>query len=368
MKEIGFKKTTIQKRATKLLTSEAKHILLYGGSRSGKTFLLIYSMIVRALKVKSRHVILRYRFNHVKQSIWLDTLPKVMDVAFPGLRQRCDFNKSDFYVTLPNGSEIWIGGLDDKERTEKILGNEYSTIYFNEASQLNYDGVSITRTRLAEKNDLVKKFYYDENPPKKRHWSYRMFIDHKDPETAEPLDKERFVSMLMNPADNINNLDPDYIKELESLPEMKRRRFLYGEFLDDDMGSLFKYKWIKRQHETLKYDRIVIGIDPAVSTEKGSDETGIIVVAQKGDFGYVLEDKSGKYTPEKWASIAVNLYYKYEANMIIGEVNNGGNMVGSTISNIDKNVPFKAVRATKGKYTRAEPISMLYEKGRIYHY
>ncbi len=94
MSEIVFKKTTIQKRAIKdVLSSPATHCMLYGGSRSGKTFIAIYSLIVRASKYKSRHVVLRLNFNHCKTSIWLDTLPKVLEIAFPNLP--VEWNKTD---------------------------------------------------------------------------------------------------------------------------------------------------------------------------------------------------------------------------------------------------------------------------------
>ena len=114
-----------QLEAGELLASEAQHILLYGGSRSGKTFRLVRQVCMRALKAPlSRHVILRFRLNHVRASIMQDTFPKVMRLCFPGIKY--DMNKSDCYATFPNRSEIHFGGLDDKERTERILGNEYA--------------------------------------------------------------------------------------------------------------------------------------------------------------------------------------------------------------------------------------------------
>ena len=158
-----FKKTIAQVKAIKLLASPAKFIMLYGGSRSGKTFIIVFAIIVRACKCKSRHVMLRQTFNSIKTSIWLDTMIKVLDIAFPDLS--FEKNKSDYYITLPNGSEIWIAGLDDDKRVEKILGKEFSTIFFNECSQLSYSSVQIALTRLAEKNSLKKKAYFDENPP-----------------------------------------------------------------------------------------------------------------------------------------------------------------------------------------------------------
>lgn len=144
-----FKLTEKQEQAMEVLSGPATHGMLFGGSRSGKTFLLVRNTILRALKAaRSRHAILRYRFNHIKASIILDTFPKVMRLCFPGVEY--ELSKTDWYVRLPNDSEIWFGGLDDKERTEKILGQEYATLYFNECSQLPYGSVAIAITRLAQ--------------------------------------------------------------------------------------------------------------------------------------------------------------------------------------------------------------------------
>jgi hypothetical protein len=95
--------------------------MLFGGSRSGKTFLLVRNVVMRGLKAPdSRHAIFRYRFNAVKASVISDTFPKVMRLAFPEVGYKLD--KTDWFATLPNGSQIWFGGLDDKERTEKVWG------------------------------------------------------------------------------------------------------------------------------------------------------------------------------------------------------------------------------------------------------
>lgn len=243
--EDKFVKTPKQKEAIKLLASSAKNIMALGGSRSGKTFILIYALIVRACKVKSRHVILREKFNAIKTSIWLDTLPKVMKICFPDLSYH--ENKTDYYITLPNGSEIWIGGLDNKERTEKILGKEYSTIYFNECSQLQYHAVIMAKTRLAEKNILKKKFYFDENPPTKRHWSYWLFVKYFDPVSEMPVNKKDYVSILMNPKDNLDNIDEDYLSILEAMPEKERIRFMEGIFNECNDGEAY-YEFDRDRH------------------------------------------------------------------------------------------------------------------------
>lgn len=236
--QVEFKKTEKQIKAIDLLSGPARHILLYGGSRSGKSVILCYAIIIRALKAKGRHLVCRLRFNHAKTSLWLETFPKVFKLCFPELEYK--ENKSDYYYTLPNGSEIWVAGLDDKQRTEKILGKEYSTIWFNECSQLDYGSIGIALSRLAEKNDLVKKAYYDENPPNKRHWSYYQFLLKKNPEDWSELKEENYASLLMNPEDNIENIDADYIPEiLGSMSEKDRNRFQHGVFDGDDIGFIY---------------------------------------------------------------------------------------------------------------------------------
>lgn len=242
----GFKKTLIQVKAITMLAGAALHNMLYGGSRSGKTFILCYAVILRACKTKSRHCILRLKFNHAKRAIWLDTLPKVMSICFPDLSYKT--NATDYYITLSNGSEIWVGGLDDKARVEKILGNEYSTLYFNECSEIPLSSINIALTRLAEKNSLVKKVYYDENPPSKKHWSFWLFKKFWHPDAEEELDPNDYASMMMNPKDNLENIDPDYIKNiLSKLPENERIRFLSGEFVDGDDGIAY-YEFDREVH------------------------------------------------------------------------------------------------------------------------
>ena len=133
----AFVKTAAQQRAIRLLSGPSRFVMLYGGSRSGKTFILVYAILVRALRAAgSRHAILRLHANTVRQSIRFDTLPKVVKLAFPwlGLSE----SKVDQLIRLPNGSELWFGGLDTEERADKILGKEFATIYFNECSELGF--------------------------------------------------------------------------------------------------------------------------------------------------------------------------------------------------------------------------------------
>jgi phage terminase large subunit-like protein len=379
----NFKKTLKQSIAIRLLSGIATMILLYGGSRSGKTFILVRAIVLRAIKAEgSRHLIVRYRFNHCKQSIWYDTLPKVMKTCFPEVKYTQ--NKSDWFIEFVNGSQIWIGGLDDKERTEKILGNEYATIYFNECSQLTYDAVTTCMTRLAQKTSLVNRAYFDENPHNKRHWSYLLFIKGINPETREPVNKDNYASMLMNPADNVENLPEKYIDTvLGELPERKKKRFIHGQFSDDNEKALWKRNMIDDNRISAdklpSLQRVCVAIDPAVTSEETSDDTGIMSAAMgpapkidnvrypELDHFYVLSDKTMNGTPLEWGSCAIHEYKTYKADRIVAEVNNGGDLVEMNIHNIDSNVSYEAVHATRGKIVRAEPVSALYEQGRVHH-
>jgi predicted phage terminase large subunit-like protein len=111
-----------------------------------------------------------------------------------------------------------------------------------------------------------------------------------------------------------------------------------------------------------------VAIDPAVTSGDEADETGIVVAGKdKNGHGYVLADISGRYAPTQWARLAISAYVTHRADRIVAEVNNGGDMVGATLRMVDRNAAFTAVRASRGKVVRAEPVAALYEQGRVHH-
>jgi phage terminase large subunit-like protein len=145
---------------------------------------------------------------------------------------------------------------------------------------------------------------------------------------------------------------------------------IYGEFVDGAAGELWDEVIIERQRIKVapEFSRITINIDPAISSTAESDETGITVTGQDSlGNGYVLADESGKYSPEQWSSVAINLYNKWGADCIVAEKNQGGDMVSSVLRSSGFNGRVKLVTATKGKFIRAEPIYALYEQGKIFH-
>ena len=367
-----FEKTPAQQRALELLQSPARHILLFGGSRSGKTFILIYALLVRALKAPgSRHAVLRYHGNGARYAVGFDTLPKVMALAFPGLK--IDYIKSDNFFRLPNSSEIWLGGLDADERADRILGREFATIYFNECSEIPYSGITTALTRLAQKSGLKNRAYYDCNPSGRSHWSYKLFIEKVEPESRRPLTMPgNYVSMLMNPADNSVNLPEGYIENtLGSLSDRQRNRFLKGLWQDDSSNSLWTQELIDRSRVAdvpVDLEQLVIGVDPAVTGSSSSDLTGIVAAgrSRNGEY-YVLEDASLQSSPMIWARTVEHLYSKYAADRVVSEVNQGGDLIEMALRNVAPDIPYKAVRATRGKLLRAEPVAALYEQNKVHH-
>ncbi len=385
---MSFRLTTKQEEARIVLSGPQTNIMLEGGSRSGKTFLICRQIVTRALKAPgSRHAALRFRFNHAKTSIGMDTFPKVMALAFPGVPYKLD--KQDWLFRINTGSnesEFWIGGLDDKERTEKILGHEYASIFLSECSQISYDAAETAKTRLAQKvgqqasnkslGDLKPRIYYDQNPASKGHWTYKVFHQGIDPTSKKPLPGiENYTTFRINPADNQENLTPDYIQMLASLSARKRKRFLEGQYSDENANLLFSdidiEKWRVLDGVVPDMVRIVVGVDPSGSGDvdnADNDAIGIVVGGLGTDGNaYLMEDCTVKAGPGTWGRVATLAYERHEANLIVGEGNYGGAMVEHVIQTARPRTPFSMVTATRGKVVRAEPFSALYEQGKIRH-
>ena len=150
------------------------------------------------------------------------------------------------------------------------------------------------------------------------------------------------------------------------------RQELYAEVVDNFEGALWNSAAIEetrlRDDTERVLTNIIVAIDPAVTANENSDETGIIVVGKDmNNEYYVLEDLSGKYSADKWGRIAIRAYYEWEADRIVAEVNNGGDLVERLLRNIDSDIPYRSVHATRGKLVRAEPIAALYEQKRVHH-
>lgn len=175
-------------------------------------------------------------------------------------------------------------------------------------------------------------------------------------------------------SDNMANLAPQFIRNVVKRYAGTRlgRQELEAELLEDTPGALWSQALLDayrvRHSADRDFTRVVVGVDPAISSGEKADDTGIVVVALGEDrHGYVLDDKSGQLKPMEWAKAAVLAFKEHSADLIVAEKNQGGEMVETTIHAVDPNVPVRLVHSQRGKVLRAEPVSALYEQGRIHH-
>ena len=371
--------TDRQKEALRFLGSGPETLMLFGGAGSGKTYLLTTFI---ALAVSGfpglRVAILRRQVKDARESVMGQTFPAVMKSVYGLARPEVDdrINKRDYCYRHPNGSEIWFGGLDDMKGMDNILGKEYGLIYFNECSQISYTAFQTALGRIRQNlPGWRNRAVLDCNPPSKSHWVYKTFVLKQNPDNTPLARPEDYASMKMNPGDNAEFLPDGYIeKRLQTMTGKEYKRFFLGEFTDDAENAL----WTRAMIDPYRVadippdlEKIVIGVDPAVSTGSGADLTGIVAAGRRFDGGrteyYVLEDGSGVMTPAAWAGEVRRLYAKYGANEIICEVNQGGDLVTEILRGADYGMPVRPVRASKGKRTRAEPVAVLYQNGAVHH-
>lgn len=357
-----FIETPKQKQAVKLMAAN-QTVLLEGGGRSGKTVRILRSQCIRRLRYPGTDgLVARLRLSHVRSSLWSQTLPFVLKGL--GIQDRVELRTApDMCVVFPHPggeSRLFFDGLDDKERVDKILGREYADIFLNEISQIGYDGYETVTTRLNARKGVPLRFWMDQNPGSIQHWAYKIFHSRKFPD-GRTVPESDFAWLKMNPADNIANLNEDYIKALNNLSISKRLRFRDGEYGTEE-GALWDRKWFRYGTVPATLLRVVVGVDPSGSA--GGDEVGIIVagIDENGRI-WILADYSIHGSPQEWRSEVVSAYDTFGADAIIAEKNFGGDMVEAVITDMGRaNVNVVLVTASRGKAVRAEPISAVYEK------
>lgn len=381
-----LKHTQDQTRAISLLSSDSRYIELRGGARSGKTVLLIEALLARAFSARrSRHLIARFRGNSLGSIFGpTGTFFFVLEQNYPPeITERTKHNGEKGFYTLPNGAEVWYGGLDDPKRVDKLLGQEYATIYVNECSQVPYGSFTTVLTRLAQvikrddgEGNLRQKCYVDDNPPPETHWLPLLFQRKLDPISRRPLaDPMNYGTMLMNPEGNKENLDPAFLESLKNLPERQRKRFYEGKNGDAGEAALWTSELLDQQRildgsKVPQFLRVVVSVDPSGADDiedAQADMIGIVVIGLGVDGNaYVIEDLTLKAGPADWGKVAVDAYDRWSANMIVGETNYGGAMVKFVVQTAKPGVPFQEVTATRGKHIRAEPVAALYETKKVF--
>lgn len=267
------------------------------------------------------------------------------------------WNRSLHDLRLRDGGTVWADGADDGAPT--IQGENLAGFWADEVGLWK-----LTQWKMAWEESL--EFALRMSPAR--------FVATGTPKRGHPLVKKLMEDghvhkTVMRTLDNADNLSPD---RLERLLEAYAgttigRQELEGEFFEESAGALWKRDVIQHR-EPPSLSRVVVAIDPAATSGITADETGIVAAGRDGvGLGYVLDDASLRGTPDEWGRAAVRLYHRLEADMIVAESNNGGEMVQHVIKTVDPAVPVKLVHASRGKQVRAEPVAAKYEQNRIYH-
>jgi predicted phage terminase large subunit-like protein len=278
------------------------------------------------------------------------------------------WNRSHGELFLPGGGRVYTDGADDGAL--RIQGTNLAGLWADE--------VGLWRSwRLAWQESIAFAVRVDParivatGTPKRGH-----------PLVKELYDDPRVAKTVVRTLDNRANLSEVAIAELLRRYEGTTlgQQELEGIVLADVPGALWKREDIRYDTPPQRwaiepggkalvddYSRLVVAVDPAVTYGPDSDETGIVVAGARGDMGYIVDDLSGRFSPDQWAQRVVTAYHVNRADAVIAEANNGGELVRMNIQRRDPTVNVKLVHASKGKVPRAEPVSALYEQGRVYH-
>jgi len=387
-----LKLNPIQVKARALIKDpSSKFILLKGGTGGGKTFEALDCVVDRAVAAPgSRHICFRSTSIDARSKLFEDTFRSLLEAKFPVSdgSSAWEYFRDKGAITLNpmsfkiEGSTILFSGLDEGD-LDRILGPGYATILIDEVSEIEkYKTIGTLRTRLRQKvmtrdeTELRLKFIMACNPPSERHWTYQAFKLGLNPNTGAPHSKPgEWQWIHLDGKENIENLAEGYLDDLNDLDRISYQRFVVGDWYSDVENPMFHSEDIaatrlpgRSVEDCHDLIRIEVAVDPAVSTNAGSDETGIVVVGRDdNNHGYVLADLSGKWQPHEWGEISVKAYHDWKANTIVAEKNQGGNLVKSNLRTVDPSIPVKLIHASVGKEIRAEGASTAYKQQRIHH-
>ncbi len=345
-------------RPEQLIPDDKRVVLLLAGRRFGKTRAASEAVRARVEDGRARNIILAAPTHNDMLTDMLDGPSGLVTISPPW--NKPVFKTTDNTLTWPNGARAICLSA---ERPERTRGKETDLVWCDE----------IAAWSRPEMWDLlqfcggIKPMYFI------------VTTTPRPTDLVRQLIKTADLVVRGSTFDNVSNLDQGFLDGMKSKYEGTRlgRQELYAELLDDVEGALWKHDMIDKTRRpmppTLK--RLVVAVDPSGSAKRTADEAGI-VVAGIGDcpclgrvetHAFVLEDRTGRYSPRDMGAKAIDAYYKWHCDRLVAEDNFGGVMVHDLIQLIDPRVAYKAVHASRGKLVRAEPVAALYEQGKVHH-
>lgn len=360
------------------MESPAKRKVIRAGRRGGKTVGIAIFAIQEFLK--GRRVLYAAPTSEQIGRFWSTVTSALGDLI-----------KGKVFYKNETEHTIEIKGTEQRIRAktcwnaDTLRGDYCSLLIFDEYQLINEDAWAVVGAPMLLDNNGDAVFIY--TPPSLRS---RSVSKADDPQHAAKLFKKAQLLAKTDPLRwatfHFSSMDNPYISR-EALDEITSdmsslayRMEILAEDIDQAPGALWTRENIEKNRviQAPELAKIVVAVDPTTSADGGGDAAGIIVAGSLGDEGYVLEDATLNGSPLQWAEMAIRQYYKHDANLIVAEKNQGGEMVGMTIHQASttlpdgsvvngKNIPVKLVHASRGKIVRAEPISAKYEKGKVHH-
>jgi phage terminase large subunit-like protein len=287
--------------------------------------------------------------------VMIEGVSGLLEICAPG-EQPC-FEPSKGQVTFASGAIAQVFSAEDPD---SLRGPQFDAAWCDEVAkwrhpQRTWDMLQFA-LRLGEAPQMVAT-----TTPRATPFLKRLIAD------------AGTVTTRAATADNADNLAPSFVQEMTRryAGTALGRQELFGEIVDDTSGALWRRDWIEAQRLTAapELGSIVVAVDPPVTSTATSDACGIVVAGRGADGrGYVLADRTlqGR-EPQVWARAVIAAYREFLADRVVAEVNQGGDLVTTVLRQIDENVAVRTVRATRGKWLRAEPVATLYAEGRVAH-
>ena len=362
----------INRKYEPLFNPSTRVTILTGGRGSGKSHVAPIAVSDKiADETPNTCLFSRYTMAAAEDSIIPEFNNRIQDLEYSKYFRSV---KNNIYCS--NGNKILFRGLKTSSgnQTAKLKSIEGLNIFVLDEGEEWTDEKSFdTIDGSIREKDVINWILIILNPCHVSHWIYQRFFKPHGlkNEFSGIVDGVEYIHTTY--LDNLDNLSDDYLRMIEKLKKTNYQKYkhLYlGHWQETKEGALWKQKIIDnlRIYKRPELARVVVSVDPAVTSKIDSDETGIVVVGKGTDGrGYILEDESGKYTPAEWAKKSVSLFIKWNADCIVAEKNQGGDMVRHTLHTEDETLPVRLVHASRGKMARAEPVSALYEQNRVKH-
>lgn len=366
--EVRVRLRRLHPQQWEFVTHRAPRKMVRAGRRGGKTTGAA-DLAVRAFLDKRRVLYATPTAEQI-ETFWREVKRSLADALDAGLLTK---NETLHTIEIP-GTEARIRAKT-AWNADTLRGDYADLLILDEWQLMDEDTWSVVGAPMLLDNDGDAVFIY--TPPSLHS---RSVSKARDPRHAAKMfaahmnDTDgRWATFHFTSHDN-PHIDKDALEDIaRDMTSLSYRQEILAEDIDEAPGALWKRAQIDSLRVTSAPElvRIVVGIDPAATAHVSSSETGIIVAGtgrRNGTVhGYILDDLSLRASPAGWARAAVMAYSEHRADRIIGEVNNGGEMVEHTLRTVEAGIPFKAVHASRGKAIRAEPIAALYEQGRIHH-